>query len=139
VLGHGQVDPVEDQVVAEALLDPAQLQERRAVGPVSHDRSPPPDPQALLVAPEQAVGEPGHGEGDHHIAEGQDGEGAEVEVLAGVDLGPPEPVQHADDADQGGVLLQADEWDSPSERAAAVWLQWMLSIPARYTSATYPP
>jgi hypothetical protein len=22
-------------------------------------------------------------------------------------------------------------WDSPRERAAAVWLQWMLSIPAR--------
>jgi hypothetical protein len=27
-------------------------------------------------------------------------------------------------------------WESPSERAAAVWLQWMLSMPARYTSAT---
>ena len=26
--------------------------------------------------------------------------------------------------------------DSPSERAAAVWLQWMLSRPERYTSAT---
>ena len=22
-------------------------------------------------------------------------------------------------------------WDSPRERAAAVWLQWMLSMPAR--------
>ena len=29
-------------------------------------------------------------------------------------------------------------WDSPRERAAAVWLQWMLSIPARYTSAYAP-
>ena len=27
-------------------------------------------------------------------------------------------------------------WDSPSERAAAVWLQCTLSMPARYTSAT---
>jgi len=72
-----------------------------------------------------------------------------------------EAVDRADDADDGGVLLQADEvveqrrdapanrlgehheahglaWESPSERAVAVWLQWMwmLSIPARYTSAT---
>ena len=29
--------------------------------------------------------------------------------------------------------------DSPSDRAAAVWLQWMLSSPDRYTSATYAP
>ena len=29
--------------------------------------------------------------------------------------------------------------ESPSERAAAVWLQWMLSSPDRYTSATYAP
>ena len=65
--------------------------------------------------------------------------------------------------DERGVLLQADEVveqrrddpahrlrdddvahasatsDRPSDRAAALWLQWMLSMPARYTSATYAP
>ena len=30
-------------------------------------------------------------------------------------------------------------YERPSERAPAVWLQWMLSMPARYTSATYAP
>jgi len=66
VLAHGQVDAAQHRVVAEALLDPAHVQECG----VRHAGSSP-RPYALLVALEQVVSQPGHGDGDHHVAEGQ--------------------------------------------------------------------
>ena len=85
--------------------------------------------------------------------------GVKLNVRALIDGRPAQRLDRPEHADQGDVLLQADEVvhqrrddaadglgstterivcpdDRPSERAAARWLSWTLSIPARNTSAT---
>ena len=58
---------------------------------------------------EQVVGEPR--ERDRHAQEQHRGDdvGREVEVTGGLDARPPQRLDRPEDADQGDVLLQADE------------------------------
>ena len=99
VLVHRHVDAAEHPVVAEPLLDVFDLEVR------AHRVRPHP----LLVALHEVVDDDRERDRDDDVRDRHARDRREVEAVRRDDAGPVERVEQADEADERGVLLQADE------------------------------